>query len=234
MSTSRIKIAPSILAADFGRLAEEVVAVERSGADYIHVDVMDGCFVPQITIGQPVVEAVKACSNTPLDVHLMIVDPDRYLESFVEAGAAVLTVHLEACTHLHRTLATIRSLGARAGVALNPATSFEQLRWVIEEVDLVLVMSVNPGFGGQKFIDSALRKVDALRALCAQHGVFPEIEVDGGVSAKNAEAFGRVGVDVLVAGTAIFRAADYAQAIDEIRAKAQLGRTLVDQGVEVV
>ncbi len=210
-------IAPSILAADFGRLAEEIRAVEAAGADWIHVDVMDGAFVPNITIGPAVVAAARRATKLPLDVHLMIERPERHLAAFVKAGADVLTVHAEACPHLHRTLQEIRSLGARSGVAFNPATPVDALAHVLDVVDLALVMSVNPGFGGQSFIAAALPKIEAARRIADRAGRPIDVEVDGGVTAETAPLVAAAGANVLVAGTAVFGASDYAAAIRAVR-----------------
>jgi ribulose-phosphate 3-epimerase len=199
-------IAPSILSADFGRLAEEVRAVEAAGADWIHVDVMDGRFVPNLTIGPVVVEAVRRATRLPLDVHLMIVEPERYVDAFRRAGADRISVHVEASTHLHRTLQHVRSLGARAGVVLNPHTSEDAIRYVLGDLDLVLVMSVNPGFGGQSFIPSALPKLRALRSAIDARGLDVALEVDGGVAPATAAEVVAAGARVLVAGSAIFGA----------------------------
>lgn len=203
-----IKIAPSIIAADFTRLAEQVHAAEAAGADWLHVDVMDGQFVPNITIGPFVVQALREVSRLPLDVHLMIADPDRYVEDFVQAGAATLTVHAEACLHLHRTLARIKDAGVRAGVALNPATPPAVLEEVLSDLDLVLVMSVNPGFSGQRFIPASLSKVERVRRMLNLLGSRADLEVDGGVNAGNAGELVRVGASVLVAASAIFNRED--------------------------
>lgn len=211
----RIKIAPSILAADFGRLAREIGAIEAAGCDYVHVDVMDGRFVPNITIGQPVVAALRKVTQLPLDVHLMIEEPDRYVESFAAAGADLITVHAEACTHLHRTLQLIRGAGKKAGVSLNPATPVDVLRWVLDDLDLVLVMSVNPGFGGQRFIPGSLAKISAVRELLGGRPI--EVEVDGGIVVDNIAAVAGAGADVLVSGTGIFGSDDYAATITEMR-----------------
>jgi ribulose-phosphate 3-epimerase len=217
---SRVAIAPSILSADFGRLAEEVAAIEKAGADLVHVDVMDGHFVPNLTIGPPVVAAVKKATGLPLDVHLMIENADRYVEAFVEAGADILTVHVEACTHLHRTLQQIRQAGAKPSVVLNPHTPIESIEWILEDVDMVLLMSVNPGFGGQSFIPQVLRKVEALAERLVQRGLSVDIEVDGGVKVANSGALARAGATVLVAGSAIFGAEDYREIIDGMRKEA--------------
>ncbi|MDD5308149.1 MAG: ribulose-phosphate 3-epimerase [Deltaproteobacteria bacterium] len=208
------KIAPSILSADFARLGEEIRAVEDGGADWIHIDVMDGRFVPNITVGPLVVHAARSATGLPLDVHLMIVEPERYVAEFSAAGADVITVHAEACVHLHRTLQMIRDLGRKAGVAFNPATPLDALNHVADLIDLVLVMSVNPGFGGQKFIEAALSKVSAARARAPK----AEIEVDGGVGPDNAARVKAAGASVLVAGNAVYKSGDYAKAIAAIRA----------------
>lgn len=211
------KIAPSILSADFGRLAEEIRAVDTAGADYIHVDVMDGHFVPNITIGPLVVEAIRPVTDKPLDVHLMIENPDLYIPEFARAGADIITVHQEAVPHLHRTVQLIRSLGKKPGVSINPATPVSTLEVILDEIDLVLVMSVNPGFGGQKFIDSALGKISELRRLIDQRGLQVEIEVDGGVKPDNCSRVAAAGADVLVAGSAVFGAEDYSAVIGRMK-----------------
>jgi ribulose-phosphate 3-epimerase len=216
----RVLIAPSILAADFARLGDEVRAVADAGADYIHVDVMDGRFVPNITIGQPVVAALRRATSLPLDVHLMIEEPEHHVASFAEAGADLICVHAEACRHLHRTLQLIRGLGKRPAVSLNPATPTEAAEWVLGEVDMVLVMSVNPGFGGQRFIPGALEKIRRLRARAADLGLAPDIEVDGGVVVENTAEVVAAGANVLVSGTGIFGTPDYAETIRRMRAAA--------------
>jgi len=215
-----IKIAPSILSADFSRLAEEVQAVDRAGADYIHVDVMDGHFVPNITIGPLVVDALRKVTDKPLDVHLMIENPDRYIADFAKAGADIITVHQEAVPHLHRTVQLIKSLGKQAGVSLNPATPVETLDVILDDLDLVLVMSVNPGFGGQAFIPSALDKIRALRQRITQRGLASELQVDGGVKVDNIREVVTAGADVLVAGSAVFETDDYAATIKALRERA--------------
>ncbi len=214
-----VRIAPSILSADFARLGEEVRAIQTAGADYVHVDVMDGHFVPNITIGPMVVKALRPHTALPLDVHLMISPADPYLDAFAEAGADILTVHPEAGPHLHRSIQRIKGLGKKAGVSLNPATPAKMLDYVIEDIDLVLVMSVNPGFGGQSFIDSQLRKIEAIRKMIDKTGKAIDLEVDGGIDAITARAAIAAGADVLVAGTATFKGgpAHYAANIAAIR-----------------
>lgn len=213
----KIKVAPSILSADFGRLAEEIRAAEQAGADWIHVDVMDGRFVPNITIGPLVVEAARRATELPLDVHLMIAEPERHLEAFARAGADLLVVHAEACIHLHRALQMIRDLGVRPGVAYNPATPLGSLAPVVDLVDLVLLMSVNPGFGGQEFIPAVLPKIAEARRVVEQSGRDIHVEVDGGVGPTTARDVIEAGADVLVAGSAVFCTDDYAAAIRSIR-----------------
>jgi ribulose-phosphate 3-epimerase len=214
----RVLIAPSILSADFGRLADEVRAVERAGADYVHVDVMDGRFVPNITLGPVVVEAVRKATRLPIDVHLMIVEPERYVEDFAKAGANFISVHAEVSPHLHRTLQRIRQAGAKPSAVLNPSTPVVMVEDVLSELEMVLVMSVNPGFGGQSFIPRSLDKIRALRQRVDARGLKVDIEVDGGISADNAGRVIEAGADVLVAGTAVFHAKDYAAAIAALRA----------------
>ncbi len=219
-----IKIAPSILSADFSRLGEEVRAIEAGGADYVHIDVMDGHFVPNITIGPLVVEAVRRVTRLPLDVHLMIEGPDRYIPDFAAAGADIITVHYEAVPHLHRTVQLIRSLGKKAGVSLNPATPVQCLDVILEDLDLVLLMTVNPGFGGQQFIPSGLSKIEALRRAIDGRGLTVELEVDGGVKGDNIGAIAAAGAEVFVAGSAVFGNPDYAATIAALRAGAEARR----------
>jgi len=211
------KIAPSILSADFSRLGDEVRAVEKAGADVIHVDVMDGRFVPNITIGPVVVESIRKVTKLPLDVHLMIEDADRYIKDFADAGADFLTVHVEACRHLNRTIQLIKENGARAGVVLNPATSLSSLEEILHDVDLILLMSVNPGFGGQQFIPSLEDKILNMREIMNQYEQDFDLEVDGGIKASNAGAVKKAGANVLVAGSAIFNSKNYEKAIAALR-----------------
>jgi ribulose-phosphate 3-epimerase len=215
-----IKIAPSILSADFSRLGDEIRAIERGGADYVHIDVMDGHFVPNITIGPLVVDAVRRVTDLPLDVHLMIENPDRYIPDFVKAGADIVTVHQEAVPHLHRTVQLIHSLGKRAGVSINPATPVSTLDVILEELDLVLIMSVNPGFGGQGFIPACLPKIEELRRQIDRRGLPVELEVDGGVKTDNIGLIAGAGADVFVAGSAVFGEADYAATIARLKENA--------------
>ncbi len=214
---TEIRIAPSILSADFARLGEAVRTVAEGGADWIHVDVMDGCFVPNITVGPVVVAALRPVTTLPLDVHLMIERPERYLEAFVKAGADILTVQAEACTHLHRTLQMIRALGAKAGVALNPHTPLCMIEEVLDELDMVLIMSVNPGFGGQKFIVQTLNKVRELRQLITLNGSHAEIEIDGGVNDVTGAQLAEAGADILVAGSYVFGADDPIKTIEGLK-----------------
>lgn len=211
------KIAPSILSANFAKLGEEIKDVEHAGADYIHIDVMDGHFVPNITIGPLIVEAIKPITSLPLDVHLMIENPDHYIESFVKAGADIISVHVEATKHLHRTIQLIKSNGVKAGVVLNPATPPEMIEPILEELDLLLVMTVNPGFGGQQFIPSTLRKIETISNWIKQRNLNVELEVDGGVNEKTAQQCVEAGANVLVAGSAIFNQSDRKQAIQNLK-----------------
>lgn len=216
-----IFIAPSILSADFARLAEEIAAVEQAGADLLHVDVMDGHFVPNLTVGPPIIESLKKVTKLPLDVHLMITNADAFIPDFVDAGADYLTVHVEACPHLHRTIQSIKERGIKAGVTLNPATPISSLQDIVGDVDLVLVMSVNPGFGGQKFIPSVLKKIADARAMLDRINSHALLEVDGGVKVDNTREIVAAGATTLVAGSAIFSQRDYKATIAALRAAAQ-------------
>lgn len=213
-----IKIAPSILAANFARLAEEVKEVEEAGAQLIHIDVMDGHFVPNITMGPIVVEALRPETTLPLDVHLMIENPDLYIEQFAKAGADYITVHVEACKHLHRTIQLIRSFGVKPGVVLNPHTPIESIQHILEDIDLVLFMTVNPGFGGQKFITSVIPKIEALSAIIKERGLDIEIEIDGGITAETIVPCAKAGATIFVAGSAIYSKEDRAAALQKIQA----------------
>ncbi|MFC0296322.1 ribulose-phosphate 3-epimerase [Geobacillus jurassicus] len=212
-----IRIAPSILSADFARLAEEIRSVEEGGADWIHVDVMDGHFVPNLTFGPPVVAAIRPVTKLPLDVHLMIADPDRYIPAFAKAGADLISVHVEACVHLHRTIHFIKEQGVKAGVVLNPHTPVEMIRHVIADVDLVLLMTVNPGFGGQAFIPAVVPKIREVARMANEQNKEVDIEVDGGINAETAPLCVEAGANVLVAGSAIYNEPDRAAAIRALR-----------------
>ena len=218
-SSHQVKLAPSILSANFSRLGEQVAEVTKAGADYIHIDVMDGCFVPNITIGAPVVAAIRPWTNLPLDVHLMIEAPEHHIKQFADAGADIITVHAEVCPHLHRVVQTIKELGVKAGVALNPGTPLDMVKEVISSLDLVLIMTVNPGFGGQTFIEDMLDKVARFRAELDGKGLATELEVDGGINAEIAPRVATAGANVLVAGAAVFNSGQsVAEALRKIRA----------------
>ena len=211
------KIAPSILSADFTRLGEEIKSVEQAGADYIHIDVMDGHFVPNITIGPMIVEAVRRVTDLPLDVHLMISNPDYFIEDFVRAGADIITIHTEAVKHLHRSIQHIRQAGARPGASLNPATSLQVIEYILEDLDMVLLMTVNPGFGGQEFISEVIPKIERLREMIDKRGLDIELEVDGGINPDNISLVSSAGADVFVAGSAVFGSEDYARTIRKMK-----------------
>ncbi len=210
-------IAPSILSADFSKLGDEIRAVEAAGADWIHIDVMDGHFVPNITIGPLIVEAARRVTALPLDVHLMIENPERYIKDFADAGASLISVQAEVCVHLHRTVQMIKEIGLRAGVVLNPSTPLSAIEWVLKYVDIVIIMSVNPGFGGQDFIPNSLDKIRDLRGMIQKNGLSTLIEIDGGVNEKTIKNISDAGVDVFVAGSAIFGSPDYKKTIAKFR-----------------
>ena len=210
-------IAPSILSADFSKLGAEIKSVEDAGADWIHVDVMDGHFVPNITIGPLIVEAARRSTSLPLDVHLMIENPERFIADFAKAGADLISVQVEACTHLNRTIQMIKESGLRAGVVLNPSTPLSAIEWVLKDVDFIMIMSVNPGFGGQNFISSSLDKISTLRGMLQDRGLTPLIEIDGGVNEKTIKNISDAGADVFVAGSAIFKSPDYQKTISKFR-----------------
>ena len=212
-----IKIAPSILSADFANLGREIRRLEECGVDMVHVDVMDGMFVPNITIGAPVVKALRKHTKLPFDVHLMIENPDKHIDDFVKAGSDIITVHEEATTHLHRTIQKIKGHGVKCGVALNPATPLENIKWILNDVDMILLMTVNPGFGGQSYIESMTQKVRELRNMIDERGLNIDIEVDGGISTKNIQMVAEAGANVLVSGSTIFNAKDMKQTVLDLK-----------------
>lgn len=218
-----LKIAPSILASDFSKLGEEIRKVEAAGADIIHIDVMDGHFVPNITIGPPVVESIRNATRLPFDVHLMLENPENYIDAFADAGANMISVHVEGCNHLHRTVQKIRQRGLKPAVALNPATSLTTVEWIAGEVDMILLMTVNPGFGGQTFIEAMTSKVRELRNFATRNGITLDIEVDGGIDLANIHAVTEAGANVIVAGSTVFRAPDTAAIIKSLRESAFRG-----------
>lgn len=224
MTRPSLRIAPSILSADFARLAEEVARVEAAGADLLHIDVMDGHFVPNLTVGPPIVEALRKVTKLPLDVHLMMTNPDAFIPEFAAAGADYLTVHVEACPHLHRTVQSIKERGVKAGVTLNPATPLSTIEEILTDADLLLVMSVNPGFGGQHFIPSVLDKIARARQLIDRTDSAALLEVDGGVKVANAAGIIQAGADILVSGSAIFSSSDYGKTIQALRDSAQASK----------
>lgn len=214
-----VKISPSILSADFSKLGEEIAAAERAGAELIHIDVMDGHFVPNITIGPLVVEAIRDVTKLPFDVHLMIEDPDKYIKEFTDSGADIITVHEEASAHLHRTIQNIKECGATAGVSINPATPLSSIEDILQNVDMVLIMSVNPGFGGQKFIPESIRKIKQLKEMISARKLDIDIEVDGGVTVDNVSEVDRAGADIVVMGSAFYNSKDYAATVEAVRQK---------------
>jgi ribulose-phosphate 3-epimerase len=221
MTKRNIKIAPSILSADFSRLGEQVAEVEQAGADLLHVDVMDGHFVPNLTIGPAVVSSLKRVSALPLDVHLMVDNPDQVIPAFIDAGADLITVHVEVCYHLHRTIGAIKQQGLKAGAVLNPTTPLSTLEYILPDVDLILLMSVNPGFGGQVFIPQVLDKLTKLRRLVDQLGLNIELEIDGGVKLDNASRIAQAGADILVAGSAVFNTPQPGETVKQMKAAVQ-------------
>lgn len=218
-----LKIAPSILASNFSKLGEEIAKIEKAGADLVHIDVMDGHFVPNITIGPPVVKCLRPVTRLPLDVHLMIENADDYIDSFIDAGADIISVHVESCPHLHRTIQKIRQRGIKAAAALNPATSLSTLEYIINDVDMVLLMTVNPGFGGQSFIEGITDKVRELRNMAIKKGIDLDIEVDGGIDLNNIYKITEAGANVIVAGSTVFNAPDTAKIIRELKEKSWRG-----------
>lgn len=215
-----IKIAPSILSADFSKLGDEIVRIDKAGADLVHIDVMDGHFVPNITIGPPIIKALRKVTKLPFDVHLMIEDADKYIDSFADAGADIITVHVEASLHLHQTLQKIKKHGIKAGVSLNPATSLHSIEWILNEVDMILLMSVNPGFGGQKYIEATTQKIKDLKEILLKKGLNIDIEVDGGIDLNNIYEITEAGANVIVSGSTIFNSPDTSKIIKDLREKA--------------